>query len=320
MASDKENLSHGQRTGIDPADMRMNLRQLEAFKAVVDAGSIRAAARVLQLTQPAVTHTVRELERGIGAELLQRSVRGVEPTALGLALYRRAHLLVNELRRAREEMAQLRDGTGGRVSIALSSAAAAQLLPPALTAFRALRPGVELELQEISWPAMDTRWQGGDYDFAVISELDEDARDGLEREVLFAMPMVLAVRTGHPMARTRSVLRLSDQTWLLPGYGHEALRRVFAALGHAAPRDIIFCHSAAIALEIVRQVDAVGMVSSMLFRNEIASRNLVALPLRDKLPQARVSIVVRDVHSVTPAARLLMECLRRAASRTGTTR
>lgn len=78
------------------------------------------------------------------APLFARSVKGVVPTEIGPAPLRRTHLLFNEVRRTKDEIAQLRDGTGGRLCVAFSSATT-QSPPQALMDFRRQRPRVSLE-------------------------------------------------------------------------------------------------------------------------------------------------------------------------------
>jgi DNA-binding transcriptional LysR family regulator len=290
-----------------------SLRQLEIFRAVAEAGSIRSAARRLGLTQPAVTHAVRELERAVGAHLFARSVKGVAPTEIGAALLRRSHLLFNEVRRTQEEIAELRDGTGGRLSIAFSSTAA-QLLPMALTDFRGRRPGVALELQELTWPSTDERWHGGDYDFAVISESGEATHDGLAHEVLLEHPLIVVARQGHPQASARSLSDLQHCLWLVPGYGRALLQRLFAARRTAAPADVIACQSTHMALMLLYQTDALALLSGSLVSGQAMSSGLVRLPLPGPpLATLRISLLVRDSQALTPAARVFIDCLRQAA-------
>jgi DNA-binding transcriptional LysR family regulator len=309
---------------IDGADVAASapslasLRQLQIFRAVAECGSIRAAARELHLTQPAATHAVRELERSVGAPLFARSVKGVVVTEIGAALLRRSHLVFNEMRRAQEEIAQLRDGTGGRLSIAFSSAAA-QLLPTALMDFRARRPGVLLELQELTWPSADERWHRGGYDFAVISELDGPTEDGLEREMLLEQPLFVAARASHPQARARSLKGLQHCLWLVPGYGLPLLQRLFAARRMPPPADVIACQSLQMALTLLHRTDALALLSGYLIGGRGTSHGLVRLPLPGPpLALLRITLLVRDAQALTPAARIFIDCLRRAAKEAAT--
>ena len=293
----------------------LSLRQLEIFRAVAEAGSIRAAARRVHLTQPAATHAVRELERAMDAQLFTRSVKGVGLTEIGESLLRRTRLLFNELARTHEEISQLRDGTGGRLSIAFSSAATA-LITDALDDFRRQRPAAELELQELSWPSVDERWRDGGYDLAVVSEYGDPGDDGLHRETLKEFPLTVTAREGHPLAGSRSMAKLQDCTWLVPGYGLALLQRLFAAQRcPGAPASVIACQSTLMALTLLRRTDALALLSVELLRDTQLTAGLMTLPV--PVPQARIrlSLLVREPESLTPAARLFVQCLRQAATR-----
>ncbi|WP_326544065.1 LysR family transcriptional regulator [Pseudorhodoferax sp.] len=295
----------------------LSLRQLEIFRAVAETGSIRAAARRVHLTQPAATHAVRELERAMEAPLFTRSVKGVSLTEIGESLLRRTRLLFNELARAQEEITQLRDGTGGCLSIAFSSAAAT-LLSDALVAFRAQRPGVDLELQELSWPNADQRWHGGGYDFAVVSEYEAPADDGMHRETLKEFTLAVMAREGHPLARSRSLAKLRGCAWLVPGYGRALLRRLFAAQRHPeGPASVVACQSTLMALTLLRRTDALALLSTGI-RDTPQSAGLVSVPVAMPPTRIPVNLLVREPESLTPAARLFVNCLRQAAGKPGT--
>lgn len=287
----------------------MNLRHLEIFRRVAEAGGIRAAARGAALTQPAMTHAIRELERSVGAPLFVRSARGVVPTEIGEALLRRAAVLFDEVRRTEDEIAHLRDG-GGHLRAAFGSLAAARLLPAALLAFRRRCPGVALELTEIT--SLEAAAVRPGYDLAVLSELEDAVaqEDGLQREVLLQAPLAVIARAGHPMARVRTIGRLGQMLWALPAYGVQVLQEA----GLAAPRNIIVCQSAQLGFSLVRNADALTLAAASLVEDSVAARGLVRLRLAEPLPRVQVSVRLQAWSRLTPAARIFVECLREAAT------
>lgn len=278
---------------------------------MAESGGIRSASRQVHLTQSAVTHAIRELERSLGSALFARDVKGVVPTVIGAALLRRTRLLFNELRRTKDEIAQLRDGTGGRLCVAFSGAAA-QLLPAALVEFRRRRPGVELELRELSWPSTDAYWRHGDCDFALISELDE-ASDGFERELLLEQPLVVRARPSHPQANARSLRLLQQCTWLVPGYGRALLQRLFTVQGLPSPTDVISCQSSQLAMTLLHHTDALAFVVGNPLGGRLNTHGLVQLPLPGPVAMLRITLLVPDAQALTPVARMFIECLRTAA-------
>ncbi|HEY9319783.1 MAG TPA: LysR substrate-binding domain-containing protein [Achromobacter sp.] len=289
----------------------MNLRQLRAFVLIADHRSIRAAARALFVTQPAATRSLRELEHSVGAELVRRSARGVELTTYGEALYKRAVLILQEARKAQEEIGQMRDGEGGTLNLAISSSALTAL-PAALMAFRARMPRVAVSFNEVAPPYSHEQLESGHYDLLVQTEYDGNIDDGFARQTLFTLPMAVGARIGHPLRRAHSLADMHDALWLLPGNIQapaNLLRLAFDAHGLPPPRDIIPCQSIAIALAIMAQSDALGIFVQALFDHQLMPRPLRMLPLAHELPAARVSILTRSDSPPTPAAQCFIDCL-----------
>jgi DNA-binding transcriptional LysR family regulator len=119
---------------------------IRSFLAVLDAGSLTRAARVLQAHQPTLSRHVAELEAQLGVPLFERTGRGVTPTAAALSIAdaaRQMHDGADQLGRA---LARQRDATTGTVRITTSEVAACWLLPPVLAALQLEEPGIQVEL------------------------------------------------------------------------------------------------------------------------------------------------------------------------------
>jgi DNA-binding transcriptional LysR family regulator len=94
----------------------MRLNQIRDFVAAVEHGSINAAARALSISQPAITKSIKSLEKDLQVQLVQRTARGVMPTEYGRAFYLRARVAQSELGRGRQEIEQLAGERGGLVA------------------------------------------------------------------------------------------------------------------------------------------------------------------------------------------------------------
>ncbi len=119
---------------------------MKSFLAVLDAGSLTRAARVLRAHQPTLSRHLAELESQLGVPLFERTGRGVTPTAAALAIAdaaRQMHEGADQIGRA---LARQRDATTGTVRITTSEVAASWLLPPVLAALQAKEPGIQVEL------------------------------------------------------------------------------------------------------------------------------------------------------------------------------
>lgn len=124
----------------------MNLTQLRTFLAVVDHGSFSDAARSLDLTQPAVTQQIQALEADLGATLIDRAYRRVEPTEQGRALLPHARRILEQLEAARDAVAEAAEEVTGRLTVAASTTPGQYVLPALFGAFVKENPDVGVHL------------------------------------------------------------------------------------------------------------------------------------------------------------------------------
>jgi DNA-binding transcriptional LysR family regulator len=123
---------------------RLNLDQLASLIKVVKLGSFSAAARELNLTQPAVSLQVRELEERLGVQLVERLGKRAYATAAGAELIEHARRIERDVDEATDAMRRRRDGGLSRVRIGTGAAILTHLLPPALRTLRRRHPNIEL--------------------------------------------------------------------------------------------------------------------------------------------------------------------------------
>src|SRR5262245_14495955 len=126
----------------------MRLTQIRDFLAVVECGSIRAAARKLGVAQPTLTKSVRSLEAELHVQLLGRSVRGIVPTSSGRAFFARARVAQSELRKAEEKTAQLGGSSASSVALGIGSVNVMLILPSAVARFHQQFPRTRVRVVE----------------------------------------------------------------------------------------------------------------------------------------------------------------------------
>lgn len=124
----------------------LDARRLQVLKAVVDSGSITAAAAALGYTPSAVSQSVRALEREARAALFEKAGRGIRPTQAGLLLAEHAEAVAERLRAAEEALEAFHAGRAGRLRLAAFTTAGGALVPHALARFKETHPGVDLDL------------------------------------------------------------------------------------------------------------------------------------------------------------------------------
>jgi molybdate transport repressor ModE-like protein len=194
----------------------LDLRRLAVLRAVAREGSLSAAARALDYTQPAVSHHVARLEEEVGTALLVRTSRGVRLTQAGQALVEHADAVIARLQIAQEEVAEIAELRTGRVRLAAFPSASATLVPPAARALKDAYPGVRVSLVEAEPPEALALLRAGEIDVALAfgypeAELtanrDLDVEPLLEDRLLFVLPITRRSR------RVR-LSDLRDETWI----------------------------------------------------------------------------------------------------------
>ncbi|SFN38872.1 LysR family transcriptional regulator [Variovorax sp. OV329] len=295
----------------------MKPNQLQAFVAVASHQSIRGAARQLGVSQPAVTKIVRELERELGVPLVERSVKGVRLTEYGAAFAPRARQLLEDMRRARDEVAQLRDGLQGRVSLAVSTSFALTLLPPVFKEFHARQPSVDVHFNEAVLPEMLKLLHEGRIDFAVIHVQPGSLGPDFESTELFPVRLVVGMRTRHPLRHVRSLEGLRAAEWVLPGDGGaeaDAMSStLIAPLALPPSTRVVLGQSVTVALALVGQMDLVGLFVEPLADLAFKRHGIVRVDVDEPLPEMRVCVVRRRGRPLTPAAEQFVACIQRHA-------
>ncbi|MEV0122443.1 LysR family transcriptional regulator [Streptomyces sp. NPDC050703] len=177
----------------------MTLDDLRVFVAVCRAGSLSAVARDLACTQSAVSQHVKRLEKECGVGLLERHARGVVPTSAGRLLAAAASDGIGGIDLAVRRLREQASGDGGTVRVTTGATSVRHFMTEAVVGFRERHPRAGLEFQTMSSSSgCFDALAADDLDLAWIT-LGEHVR-GIEQRPVVALPWVLAVRPGDPLA------------------------------------------------------------------------------------------------------------------------
>src|SRR5215470_2508238 len=116
----------------DRTKRRLKLRDLDVLLAVVETGSMGKAAKRLNISQPAISKAIVELEDALGVRLVDRSRRGIEPTPYGLALQKRGISIFNDLRQGVQDIDFLSDPTKGEIRIGTTEPVLSAIAAPVI--------------------------------------------------------------------------------------------------------------------------------------------------------------------------------------------
>lgn len=208
----------------------MQFRQLRYFVKIVEAGSFSKAASVVHVAQPALSQQIAELEQRLGVSLLQRSARGVRPTAAGTALYREATGLLHQLDQLPRIIRAPDDETEGLVNLGIAISLAPKIIGGLLEECRATLPKVTIRLSDGDSFSLAGKITSTALDLAILYE------DGLTAQVsrtpLFRQKMFVISKT--PVLEGKEVITLRELAQLplvlpAPGNGRrDLIDRTFA--------------------------------------------------------------------------------------------
>lgn len=296
----------------------MKLSHLRDVLVVAELGSLRGAGRHLGVAQPAITRSIREIEHELGATLFERHAKGVRLTDMGHVFIRRAEAVQCELRRAREEIAQLMGRSTGTVSAALSTASTISLMPSAVAAFRKRFPDAVLKITESLFQQVESEILSGRIDFYVgpLDEANASTQFAVER--LFENYRMVVARKGHALRGARSLKDLGDAQWVRPTLSMRSTEGDFEAMferqGLPAPWIVIHARSALTTLIAVMNSDLLTVLPQQWLDYPLTASALDALDLAEPMVAAPVCIVRRQDMPLTPMAEYLCDMMRRAGT------
>jgi LysR family transcriptional regulator, regulator for genes of the gallate degradation pathway len=294
--------------------LAMSRQRLLVFVELVEQHHMGAVADTIGISQPAASQALREIESGLGLRLFTRTAGGLQPTALGALLGMHLRRALAEVRAGELEIASLQGALAGRVVLGTLSLGRTRLLPAAIIRLRKQYPHLTVSTVEGSFEHLAMRLRSGDIDFMLGALRDPEHTVGLAREVVAHDELSLVVRSGHPLARRRSIAGadLTGLDWVLPPRGtptRELLEKALALRGLDRARVGVETADLAITRGILLGSDMITAVSAHLYHHEVTTRTLAVLPFALPETQRQIGILHRGASAPSLAARLLIEQL-----------
>ena len=293
----------------------MKLTSLRAFVLAIEEGSLRSAARRLDVSQPALTKMIRELERELATTLLQRSTTGVLATAQGKVLYERAVAADRELSHAVEQIQQLGGRMAGSLTIGAVPLAVMTLVPETLRTFGMEFPDIQLRIIEELYIQQLTALRRGEVDVAIGPVPDNLPPGEFAVEKLMPIAMVIVVRKGNPLARARSLADLADAPWVYTGGAPASgyARTLYERHGLKPPPAGALVNSTLGLLSVIATGNCVGLLPYQIAVHPFAARHLEVVPVVEGPLKLAIAALARTEAALKPAVRHFLAHLHRAA-------
>ena len=298
----------------------MEIRQLERFLAVIENGSLSAAARHLGLTQQALSTSISKLEKEIDLRLFDRAPGGItKPTPYGRALVRHARSQIAAIGRAEQELHAIHDAMGGTITIGIGEAFASEITASAVTRLHSMRPEIRINLIEGYSELLLERLREGEFDFVAGGTGGIHPPEDLAHELLYSSNDVVVARSGHPLAGRKNLQLqdLQDYTWLVPYSRTSDLNVIvdtFVAERLDPPKRIIGTDAYMVGTHLMMTNDFLFMTAPGLIGRQFAGSTglLEVLDIDRPTVRRHAHLIYSAERPMSPAAAVLLQEVRDA--------
>jgi DNA-binding transcriptional LysR family regulator len=260
----------------------LDSRQLRAFQELARHGSFTAAARSLNLTQSAISHSIKTLEGVLDAKLFERDGKTVRPTPEGEVLLPHVEAIFESMTRAHLALEALRNPGRGRLRIGATISVSQYILPVVLRELKNAFPRYEISVETADTRALLDLLERGEIDIAFGMQVGEAER--FEFRPLFSDRIEMAVAADHPLATGKiDRERLAKENFLFYHRDSETFRLLeqgMAGMGMSGRmRDFLQVGSMAAIRELAKIGAGIALMAPWIAADEIAAGSLVLRPL-----------------------------------------
>lgn len=289
------------------------INQLKVFQAVIKYGSIRAASRALNQSQPALTRSLKELEASLGATLIIRGIRGIELTEAGRLFAVRMEIILRELQKATEELQYVNEQAESNLRIGCSSLILLTIYPKILSEFKKYHPKASLLLKEGQLSSLMPELRENKLDFAIGSVSENIPLFDFIEEPLFKASFTILCRKGHKLEHCTHLEQLKDANWLVPAtdMGYYQQLQQFLDNSHTQlastplSTDSVIC-----GLNLVLNSDYLIIIAKSMSKPLMLGEHFAEIILTTSLPCATYSLIYPRNIPLTLTANRMIKILR----------
>jgi DNA-binding transcriptional LysR family regulator len=292
--------------------MGLNYELYKVFYWAVKTGSLTQAAKKLYLTQPSVSHAIKQLEDRFGMKLLYRNAKGVSLTQEGEVLYAYIEQSMILIMRAEEKMAALKNLESGELRIGGSDSLFKHILLPILETFHARYPGIKLHLHHGTTPDVITFLKEGRIDLGVVRMPIVDPQLEVRESFQLQDCFVAGAHFADLKDQVLSLEELLEHPIILfsrNSRARMAITEVFHRYGLSLKPDIEV-GSVDLLIEFARRGLGISYITREFVANELETGALFEIQLETPLPPSRMGIMTMRNMPLSTAARRFIELIR----------
>lgn len=308
-------------TGVARLVNRLRLKHLELLALLGDTPVLHVAAKQLNVSQPATTKMLADLEATFGFALFERHARGLRATPLGQQVVDYARAVRRMTTAFVEDLDNRRRGGGGRLVVGAIMGSAPDVLAQAVAQLKARRPLLHLRIVGETSDQIVALLEQGEIELAVGRPARAEDLQHFSFTPLANEQMVLAVRRGHPLLRQQGLdlPTLVPWPWVLQppsSPSRQLFETELALAGVSSPANVVECSSVFAVLQLIQGTDSVAAVSESVVRDHVRAGLIAVLPLRFGQVLRSFGILSRRGEVLSEAAQDFAGCLREVARTT----
>ena len=300
----------------------LKFRHLLLIDTLGRTRNMHLAAQQMNLSQPAISKMLKEIESLLGFALFERQPRSMPPTALGEHVLRYAQIALNDARSFVEQIGSLREGGHGHLKVGGIFAATAIALPEAILQIKQRWPLLSIEVVEQTSNHLMEMLEEKKLDLAVARFTEQGQQQRYDFQPLAPEPFCIVVNSQHPLAEAgpTSLQQLVDLPWILYPVGtpiRARMERAFAEAGVAMPKNTVDTISMQTFLQVLRRGPMIGMLPDAMVDSLLESGQLKTLDTPLHLAPQDYGILTRKGEPLVGAALEFAEILKENARLAG---
>lgn len=291
----------------------LRIKHLVLLVTLDESRNLHATARHMNMSQPAASKMLKDVETFFGMTLFLRQPRSMEITESGRLLVRYARSILNDTDRLIDDLISLREGGHGKLVIGAVPGAAPVLLPRAITAIKQQRPQLAVSLLENSSDRLLADLEYKQLDVVIGRFTDHAQHHLFDFLPLRAEPVSIVVRADHPLCEsTPSLGEVVRWPWVLHPMS-SPMRGLFevalAEAGVPSPRNVVETTSTQTTLQLVSSSDVIALLPTSVLRTAISAGKFTALPLVIGEPLGYYGVLTRKGEELSEVIKAFIDVL-----------
>lgn len=289
----------------------LNEKRLEVFLELEKLHHMPSVANLLNISQPAISQTIRLLEQGLKQKLFIRNQEGLSPSKFAQEFALQVRMAMNELRNIRPEIAHLDDRVIGAVHIGALPLSRGKILPSAIIQLHKRYPDINFVTIESPFEDLAKDLRSGDLDFIIGALREPEYASDFNQQSLISESLSIVARKGHPYTNKKDIREIINlASWIFPrkkSPSRVLIDQLFSKINMTIPQASIETGDLAIIRGILLETDMLAIVSSNQLIYEINRGEIIRLDINLPRTDRLIGITTRKNSFLSPAAQLLIK-------------